>query len=207
MLDPYEVLGVPRDATEADIKAAKRRAAKETHPDAGGKREHFEEVQVAARILLNPASRARFDETGVAEETRPDNIRAEAVGIIEQALRAVVTNDSIDIERDDLVAAIASIIDANVQKFRRAKASAEAQAKRFDRLAKKFRKRRGTGNDFIGDRLREQAKLGRIDKENFERQITACLKAIEMVNEYDYDIEQAVAGWVTFKAESSTSTI
>jgi DnaJ domain len=34
--DPFELLGVPRDATAGEIRAARRRLAKRLHPDAGG---------------------------------------------------------------------------------------------------------------------------------------------------------------------------
>jgi DnaJ-domain-containing protein 1 len=45
----YEVLGVAPDASRADIEDAYRRLVKSTHPDAGGERERFLEVQGAYR--------------------------------------------------------------------------------------------------------------------------------------------------------------
>ncbi len=41
VIDPYELLGVARDADEAAIKAAYRKVAKTAHPDAGGDAEAF----------------------------------------------------------------------------------------------------------------------------------------------------------------------
>jgi hypothetical protein len=36
MTDPFAALGLPRDASEQDVRAARRRLAKALHPDAGG---------------------------------------------------------------------------------------------------------------------------------------------------------------------------
>jgi curved DNA-binding protein CbpA len=61
-LDPYRTLGVKRDATEADVKAAHRRLAKRYHPDAGGgDRERFLKVQEAYRVLSDPLLRKDWD--------------------------------------------------------------------------------------------------------------------------------------------------
>lgn len=35
-MNPYEILGVGRGATSAEVRAAWRRAARQTHPDTGG---------------------------------------------------------------------------------------------------------------------------------------------------------------------------
>ena len=66
--DPYEVLGVPRDADEAQIKKAFRRLARELHPDVNahdpGAEEKFKEAAEAYEILSDAERRATFDRYG-----------------------------------------------------------------------------------------------------------------------------------------------
>jgi curved DNA-binding protein CbpA len=63
--DPYEVLGVPRDATSKQVKAAYRKLAKQHHPDAcPGDPEaaaRFREITDAYEILSDPARREAWD--------------------------------------------------------------------------------------------------------------------------------------------------
>ncbi|HYB10459.1 MAG TPA: J domain-containing protein [Alphaproteobacteria bacterium] len=65
MKDPYEILGVKRDATADEIRAAYRKLAKQHHPDLNpGKREaeeQFKAVNAAHDLLSDPQKRARFD--------------------------------------------------------------------------------------------------------------------------------------------------
>ncbi|MFN3683289.1 MAG: molecular chaperone DnaJ [Fimbriimonadaceae bacterium] len=72
MKDPYEVLGVPRDATADEIKSAYRRLARTYHPDVNPNdptaEEKFKEVGEAYAILSDPEKRARYDRFGTAEE-------------------------------------------------------------------------------------------------------------------------------------------
>jgi molecular chaperone DnaJ len=65
--DLYEVLGVPRDASQEDIKKAYRRLAREHHPDVNNDpqaEERFKEVSGAYEILSDPDKRARYDAFG-----------------------------------------------------------------------------------------------------------------------------------------------
>jgi curved DNA-binding protein len=66
--DYYETLGVPRDASEADIKKAFRRLAREYHPDVAKDKkkaeEKFKEINEAYEVLGDPAKRKKYDELG-----------------------------------------------------------------------------------------------------------------------------------------------
>ncbi len=68
--DYYEILGVAKDATEADIKKAFRRKARETHPDINGHEnaeEEFKLVNEAYDVLSDPQKREMFDRYGTAD--------------------------------------------------------------------------------------------------------------------------------------------
>jgi DnaJ-class molecular chaperone len=63
--DPYQVLGVKKDDSQADIQKAYRRLAKKLHPDLnpGNKaaEDEFKDVTAAYDLLCDPDKRARFD--------------------------------------------------------------------------------------------------------------------------------------------------
>ena len=66
--DYYEVLGVDKNATDADIKRAFRRKAKECHPDLHPDDKEaearFKELNEANEVLSDPDKRARYDQFG-----------------------------------------------------------------------------------------------------------------------------------------------
>jgi molecular chaperone DnaJ len=59
----YDVLGVPREASQEEIRTAYRRLAKDRHPDlAGGSSEEFSLLQEAHAVLSDPNRRRQHDE-------------------------------------------------------------------------------------------------------------------------------------------------
>lgn len=64
--DPYNILGVEKTASEADIKKAYRAAAKKHHPDKGGNAEEFKKINEAYEILGDSKKRANYDQFGSA---------------------------------------------------------------------------------------------------------------------------------------------
>jgi molecular chaperone DnaJ len=65
--DYYEVLGVPKTATEEEIRKAYRTLAKKYHPDVSKEEnaaEKFKEVQEAYEVLSDPAKREQYNQFG-----------------------------------------------------------------------------------------------------------------------------------------------
>lgn len=75
MADPYATLGVARGASEADIKKAYRKLAKELHPDRNRDNpkasEKFGQVTSAYDLLMDKDKRARFDRGEIDGDGNP----------------------------------------------------------------------------------------------------------------------------------------
>ena len=84
MADPYSTLSIARGATDADIKKAYRKLAKELHPDTNPNNpkaaERFARVTAAYDLLGDKDKRARFDRGEIDGDGNPANPFAGARG-------------------------------------------------------------------------------------------------------------------------------
>jgi curved DNA-binding protein CbpA len=75
--NPYEVLGVAREASQEEIHDTYRRLAKRYHPDLnGGDKEaelRFKEISAAHELLSHPPARERFDRGGDSAASDPSD--------------------------------------------------------------------------------------------------------------------------------------
>jgi DnaJ-class molecular chaperone len=77
MRDPYTVLGVSRSASEADIKKAFRKLAKDNHPDRNADdaaaMERFKEANSAYELLSDTVKRGQYDRGEIGPDGQPLN--------------------------------------------------------------------------------------------------------------------------------------
>ena len=91
MKDFYGILGVRHNATLAEIKRAYREKVKQLHPDLTGdstRRDEFNEVVQAYRVLSDNRQRSIFDESFFVKSAAP--IKTQTPSIIMNGLRLVM---------------------------------------------------------------------------------------------------------------------
>lgn len=60
----YDILGVSKSASDAEIKKAYRKLAHQHHPDKGGDTAKFQEINEAYQVLSDSNKRAQYDQFG-----------------------------------------------------------------------------------------------------------------------------------------------
>ena len=79
--DFYEILGVPRTATQDEIQQAYRKLARQHHPDVNkdpGAEDRFKEISEAYDVLSDPQIRRRYDAFGPDFRQVPEDVDPEA---------------------------------------------------------------------------------------------------------------------------------
>ena len=185
MADLYETLGVPHDATKADLKSAYRRQAKTAHPDTGGDPAAFHALEMAYRILSDDEKRARYDEHGETD-FQPDNTDGEAMSII-----AAIVDRFINDERakfKNLVGEIRTAIKGEIATARRnIDEGRKYELKTID-LQKRVKGKQGGA--LLISMFEHKLRDCREAIAALERQIVIRERALALVEDADFDAEK-----------------
>lgn len=203
--NPYDVLGVPRDADVASIRSAYRRAAKRAHPDAGGSTEEFTAVSRAFGVLVSAERRANFDRTGKVDDDGPNNEQIEIHNMVLQAVLFAVGQgdarftDIIRTARDHCDGKIYEV-DTEIAKH---KAACADTVGRYETVLKRTKRKKTDGPDMLVDMLHGAiAQTQRTLEANLaqlEPQLRKIKAAREILADYQYAVDRREAqqqGWV-----------
>lgn len=90
--DPYEVLGIKRDASPEEIKSIYRKEANKAHPDKGGSVEKMSDLSQAYALLSDPGRRLLYDVTG--EDAQGESMVSRVQKGVEAAFMNAIMNDA-----------------------------------------------------------------------------------------------------------------
>lgn len=142
--DPYDVLGIGKDASPEEIKAAYRARSKAAHPDAGGSVEEFQRIKSASMVLLDPSKRKQFDEEGIIDDGGPDNKVTRAT---EQVAHFFIhqVNTQNNLDYFDLITAAEHHFRAEIAHCNQRIHEGSVQVARFEKALSKLKIKKGSG--------------------------------------------------------------
>ncbi|RUM27064.1 J domain-containing protein [Rhizobium vallis] len=185
MTDPYDILGVERDANEAQLKAAYRRLAKVAHPDSGGDTEAFDNLQKAYGLLLDPVRRKVYDDTGYDVELA-DAAELQALVIIEKLVTDAVLDERAPGSFDP-VAVMQESLSEELRKARFSKSELERHSSRIGLHLERLEKQ--SGRDVLAHMFRARIEAIAKAVAETDAKIKAAECAADMLTGYVYDVD------------------
>jgi curved DNA-binding protein CbpA len=190
--DPYDILGLDRSASAADVKRAFRQQAKKHHPDRGAARGKFEDVVKANLILSDAGKRAKYDADGTIDEDRVDldPLREAKEFAVAFFLQLAEADDRAVFEQDILTAA-KHTFEHHIVELEKQKHVFEKKIAKRRKMADRFR--HADENDFVRRMLRHEANMLERNILEIERQVGIRRDAIKLVAEYRYEQDPPTA--------------
>lgn len=184
----YEEIGAAPTASPDEIKAAHRKAAKRHHPDRGGDRAMFDKIQRAYTVLIDPDQRARYDETGVFDETPESAEEREMLTVVQRALMSVVLGKE-DLARCDVIGATIAVVNRGLEEIAAKTAEAATHLERIAAARTRITRLDPAQQDSLGQLLDHQTHELKAAGPRLERAGRAHAKALELLYGYAYRVD------------------
>ena len=190
MKDPYETLGIQRDAPIEVIKRAFRAQSSAAHPDRnGGDGRKQQELNDAYAVLSDPERRRQFDETGTADNRQRDSMARDLIIMfVQEGLR----DEGLFADPNPLKFARSKIEEARTNATL-AKAKSEGLAERLKRRIKKLKRKDKGGDDFLLATARHMEENAGATVTKIARDIEGFDLALKLLEEWDWE-EESIAG-------------
>jgi curved DNA-binding protein CbpA len=189
--DPYEILNIPPDAKEDEIKDAFKVLARKTHPDHGGNALKFAEVRAAYECLMDPERRKEFDECGVIGSKAPDNTEATAKEHVArffiETINAMLADPMLDDRSLDLIQGGRRFFEEKQRNNKRNIRDLEKIIEKTERVMKRLKCKRG--NDPVQLMLRNHVGELKNKIKWHEQQTKINDKALVILEDYSFENE------------------
>jgi curved DNA-binding protein CbpA len=196
MKNLYDVLGVNKDADKDAIKKAHRNGVKKNHPDKGGDKELFQEIQLAYDVLSDEQRRNKYDETG--ETDKPRDLFAEMfASFIDSLVSHLETSKTDNI---NLIELGNNMLQQELEELTRKKHVVNRSLELLENALKRMDSKKGS--TLMQDITKSKIKTSTLHLTKLEEGIEFYTKAMEELQEFIYTFEheepQGGGFWHTF---------
>lgn len=183
----YAILGLKRDCSAADIKAAYRSKVKDFHPDLGGDPEVFLQVAEAYTILSDPEKRREYDATGEVDGFNALAFQKSVIETLASIMDSVIEQslaERVALTDLFLIQTMETALSAALQAARKALSYKDETMTGLLDLRRRI-KRHGEGeNVFIGIIDRKLAVIGK-EVSTLKRDVKTLERCTEEMERYD----------------------
>ena len=184
MKNLYDVLGVNKDADKDAIKKAHRNGVKKNHPDKGGDKELFQEIQLAYDVLSDEQRRNKYDETG--ETDKPRDLFAEMfASFIDSLVSHLETSKTDNI---DLIELGNAMLQQELEELTRKKHVVNRSLELLENALKRMDSKKGS--TLMQDITKSKIKTSTLHLTKLEEGIEFYTKAMVELQEFIYTFEQ-----------------
>ena len=182
-MNPYEELGVSKNATTEEIKQRYRILAQLHHPDKGGDEEIFKRIKLAYEILSDFIRRKEYDSTGKMDQTR--DIRNEALERIAQMLFGIIPN--FNPEQDNLIQIMMDSVIQNKNEVMSTVNSSNGYLERLNKVLIRITIKTDDENLLLN---LVQRQIDNHNQENteFNRRMEVCDLILDILKDYNYGL-------------------
>ncbi len=189
-MNPYEVMGLAKNADGRAVKAAYRRLSAVHHPDKEtGNADKFRELQAAYDVLSDPARRRRFDTTGRTDENKITLERVRT--FVDTTIRTIIEAQRPDGSSDDpvfenirdkiLMSLLAARTEIKNNLFR-----TQRKIERAQRLTERFRA--GAAFDPVGDALKKERQRLQEELHSHQDALELSMEVERVMKTYAYEV-------------------
>lgn len=193
-------------ATDAELNAAFRKRAVETHPDKPenhGKEDEFKDVNEAYQILADPKKRLTYDQYGESA-TGTKTIDEQAQEQLTASIMACI--DQLDAKQVDVISLVRQNIVINKNNFNKSASNADAQAAKWRDAAARLKRKRGGDNPVTIAFLATAEMQVNIAK-GCRYEADKCGIVLKLLDEYEWKRDQPPESQNHFDAGSLESLI
>lgn len=177
-MNPYDILGVARDASIDEIKAAYRKLAMENHPDRGGDTETFQKISVAYEILSDPQKRQEYDVNGDPVDK-----------MMRELFMALIASDDYD---GDIVVRCKAMVQGRIKHTMTLSTQSEGDRNRLSRVLSRVRTKGFNHWEFL---IQQKINICNLTIKMADEEVVVLNQVLERLS--DYNDTGAVTEWAS----------